>query len=1330
MKNILSPIILLMLLFSFLNAEMFCKDWGLIGSRIFMDDRALSQEHDNGMISTYKWVPSGTWGGDPVYNLYTKICYPIIESFISDFDCECNGPKGWTHQSTWSKGNSEYPQIGKMICTPKQSVFVYRSSKVNSSFYRNVLDSFICPGCTEPDIEPDPPKDWISRPDLYSASECSDKVMGSIEECEDQNGELFVGRESCCDFQRCYIPVCNMKDTTFPAIARNEVVTDTWSEPEDKSQVCNDINGTIQESKINCKSNYQCVATVTPPPVDCEQVGSYVTPREGVFHEDINTLGVDFNLHYSSANIDNKTIAHGWSISSHSRLEENKLYLGSGSIKIVEKILLDNNTSVVKSGSNELLFNTNNMHIQTRDAYSKIITSVFSYDENNRLVSIDDRSGQTTYINRDSNGTVQSITAPQGQTIYLAIDGKNDLVEIQYEDMSSYSFEYENHYMIKEVEPNGNAFLHFFDKGGKIIKVIDAELGEWNFNSVVLSDANTHEVHRASGDMVTYKNHFLKDDLLKMEKSLANGEVIIYENTIDDSSEKTTSCGGVNINRYKLENMLLVKDAISGKRVLESNIKTLPSGLTKTTLYGLNHIFGDNQVLLKKETRTEINNNITTTLQDYNLSTMSVTSPEGRVSSIEYDKETNLPTKLQISNLKPIIYKYDDKGRVVKIKQGPRRVKYIYDARGNVEKEINLQNKTTTSYAYDQKDRLTQTIYHDGSSVEFSYDKNGNRTKLTTPTPTEHTLTYNGVNKRTSMTSPLGYKTLYSYDKQRRVTNITRPSGKSIQNLYEKGRVKSVTTNDGIIDYSYACGDKVSSISDKDESIAYSYDGELLTQQKQEGILNQTINYSYNNNFEVNATNYSNQTTAFTYDKDGYLVNANNFTIKRDPLNAQVSNISDGVLNQDQTYNQFGDLKTQKSQNFKLTLKRKKAKIAQKRAVVVNHIQKTNRVKKVRTKNIYDYTYDTRGRLTTVSKNSIEVENYSYDLNGNRLQATVNGVTTNASYTLDDNLEVYGDNTYRYDSDGYLIEKTTPTQTTTYTYNTLGALTQVQTPTKTINYHLNANNQRVAKEVNGTIVEKYLWSNLTTLLATYDSNDNLIQRFNYTDSRTPTSMTMNSETYYLHYDQVGTLKAVSDTNHNIIKEITYDTFGNILQDTNKNIKVPFGFAGGLHDTDTKLVHFGYREYDPYTGKWTTKDPIDFGGGDSNLYGYVLGDPVGFIDPIGLFDLGIGGGLHLGLIGGNVHATPKSITICGRFGPGLFAGFGTEATFDIPIDGDKCVEGNHHASAGLGGDIGLGGYSFGASASTGTSGTSVTGSGLVGASVGFSAGAEACYTYKF
>jgi RHS repeat-associated protein len=62
---------------------------------------------------------------------------------------------------------------------------------------------------------------------------------------------------------------------------------------------------------------------------------------------------------------------------------------------------------------------------------------------------------------------------------------------------------------------------------------------------------------------------------------------------------------------------------------------------------------------------------------------------------------------------------------------------------------------------------------------------------------------------------------------------------------------------------------------------------------------------------------------------------------------------------------------------------------------------------------------------------------------------------------------------------------------------------------------------------------------------------------------------------------------------------------------------PFGFAGGLYDPDTKLVRFGARDYDAEVGRWTSKDPILFGGGQANLYVYVNGDPVNDNDPSGL-----------------------------------------------------------------------------------------------------------------
>jgi RHS repeat-associated protein len=177
--------------------------------------------------------------------------------------------------------------------------------------------------------------------------------------------------------------------------------------------------------------------------------------------------------------------------------------------------------------------------------------------------------------------------------------------------------------------------------------------------------------------------------------------------------------------------------------------------------------------------------------------------------------------------------------------------------------------------------------------------------------------------------------------------------------------------------------------------------------------------------------------------------------------------------------------------------------------------------------------------------------------------------------------------------------------------------------------------RRIAKKVGGVITEKYLWQGLTRLLAVYDGNDSLLMRFGYADARMPVAVTKGDATYYLAYDQAGTLKAVADASGNVVKRIEYDTFGNILGDSNPAFAVPFGFAGGLYDRDTGLVRFGYRDYDPETGRWTAKDPILFAGGDSDLYGYCLNDPVNLSDSGGKIPVPVIAGVIAGTIVGAV-----------------------------------------------------------------------------------------------
>ena len=103
-------------------------------------------------------------------------------------------------------------------------------------------------------------------------------------------------------------------------------------------------------------------------------------------------------------------------------------------------------------------------------------------------------------------------------------------------------------------------------------------------------------------------------------------------------------------------------------------------------------------------------------------------------------------------------------------------------------------------------------------------------------------------------------------------------------------------------------------------------------------------------------------------------------------------------------------------------------------------------------------------------------------------------------------------------------------------------------------------------------------------------------------------------------DHLGSPRLVINTPTGAIAQrMDFDEWGNVTLDTAPGFQ-PFGFAGGLLDSQTGLTRFGARDYDPRVGRWTAKEPLGFAG-SLNFYSYASNDPMNRIDRTGLVDEG-------------------------------------------------------------------------------------------------------------
>ena len=101
---------------------------------------------------------------------------------------------------------------------------------------------------------------------------------------------------------------------------------------------------------------------------------------------------------------------------------------------------------------------------------------------------------------------------------------------------------------------------------------------------------------------------------------------------------------------------------------------------------------------------------------------------------------------------------------------------------------------------------------------------------------------------------------------------------------------------------------------------------------------------------------------------------------------------------------------------------------------------------------------------------------------------------------------------------------------------------------------------------------------------------------------------------YLHHDQLGSTRVLTNTNGAVTGTATYDPYGNPTGSTGTTTAI--GYAGAYVDTESGLQYLINRYYDPATAQFTTRDPLV--GITRSAYGYVGDTPLNGMDPLGLW----------------------------------------------------------------------------------------------------------------
>ena len=890
-------------------------------------------------------------------------------------------------------------------------------------------------------------------------------------------------------------------------------------------------------------------------------------------------------------------------------------------------------------------------HLRTRDGLTGVVTKTFEYDAARQLVGVVDAYGNRTRIERDGAGTATAIVAPGGQRTGLTITG-SWLQSVTDPGGKAHVFTYhgDSGLLASFKKPEGGTTRFDYDADGRLTRHRGADGEERTLTRTEGEFGPTVAIKSAGGKTTKYSMEVLANGDRRRTVQEPSGAKTVSVVGVDGLTTLTEANGTKTTVEY-------APDPRWGTavQVVADKTVTTPSGkTTRTKRSDSVALSNPRDPFTITQLRTTFDIDGSSSSWTYANQTVTQRSAEGRETAQTLDAKGRVIKQTLGTGVAAIDYTYDALGRPKTMKQGSEQTTFAYDAKHRLQSSTDALGNAT-SYVYDDADRVTEKHLPGNRVYRYGYGDDGNVTKLTMPNGKVHTFGSTADGRPKAYTPPGAAAYDRTYSTERTLESTKLPSGALEAMGYDTaGRLTSEDHVESKRSFAFdGEQDRFKTVTrtlangSGAQGIGYAYDGLMPASLEFTGAATGKYEYAIGDRIlptseklTVGATSI---TRALEFDDDRLASKVGPFSIERTGPAGAVSKITDGKLALSYAYDANGRPATR-------TLSVGGTEKFFQKLTFDNGGRATGREERVDgAADTLAYGYDGAGQLTTVKRGATVLEDYAYDVNGNRLGAGAayddrDRLTTRGGvgYTWDADgfLKTRGADTFAYSRNGELLSATAGGSTTTYAYDAFGRRTAAGS-TKYL-YGNPANAFQVTATVSGDVVTTYY----------YDADDRLF------------ALERGGERYYVGTDAVGSPRlVVKASDGSVVRKLAYDSYG-VEKDAAGTFELAIGYAGGLRDAATGLVRFGARDYDPVAGRFTASDPTFFRGSPENLYQYANNNPITQRDPSGL-----------ACVGWSMYAT---------FGGGIQ--FCRDNKLDWDADWSVCVEGGVGGGGGLDVDV--------------------------------------------